>query len=128
MKESGQPDTALSPLKRKLLALMLEKKGVGSRREETITRRQTSGASVLSFAQERVWFFEQLETGTPAHNVPVALRVEGKLDAEALQRSLCEVVRRHEVLRTVFEFADEKPVQVVLPSHDLPARRARAGA
>jgi amino acid adenylation domain-containing protein len=69
----------------------------------------------LSFAQERLWFLEQLDPGSPVYNVPVGLELEGPLDAEALGRALAEVVRRHEVLRTAFEPTDAGPVQRVLP-------------
>ncbi|HEY2738831.1 MAG TPA: condensation domain-containing protein, partial [Thermoanaerobaculia bacterium] len=54
----------------------------------------------LSFAQERLWFIDQLEGGS-LYNVPVALRMSGPLSVAALVRTLAEVVRRHEVLRTV---------------------------
>ena len=54
----------------------------------------------LSFAQERLWFIEQLEPGPPVYNMPAALRLQGRLDPAALARSLTELVRRHESLRT----------------------------
>ncbi len=56
----------------------------------------------LSFAQQRLWFIDQLEPGSPLYNMPVALRVEGPLDAAVLALCLGEIVRRHEALRTVF--------------------------
>lgn len=70
----------------------------------------------LSFAQQRLWFMDQLESNSAAYNIPLAVRLEGKLDVSALQRSLNEVERRHEVLRTVFALdAEQQPVQVVQP-------------
>ncbi len=62
----------------------------------------TGQAPPLSFAQQRLWFLDQLEPGSPLYNLPVALRVEGPLDALVLARCLGEIVRRHEPLRTVF--------------------------
>jgi amino acid adenylation domain-containing protein len=68
----------------------------------------------LSFAQERLWFLDQLEPGSAAYNMPAALRLRGRLDVSALARSIAEVVRRHEALRTTFEIgADGAPVQVI---------------
>jgi amino acid adenylation domain-containing protein len=63
----------------------------------------------LSFAQERLWFFDQLEPGSAAYNIPRALRLKGALDTEALRRSLDEIVRRHEVLRATFLNEDGNP-------------------
>ncbi|HVT17886.1 MAG TPA: non-ribosomal peptide synthase/polyketide synthase [Thermoanaerobaculia bacterium] len=74
----------------------------------------------LSFAQQRLWFLEQLAPGTPAYNMPVALRLDGPLVRTALARAISEVVRRHEALRTVFPAADSRPVQAVEPARPLP--------
>src|SRR5687768_10736074 len=68
-----------------------------------------------SFAQERLWFIDRLEPGSAVYNVPVAWRLEGALDEAALERSLGEIVRRHEALRTVFAEVDGSPVQVIAP-------------
>ena len=69
----------------------------------------------LSFAQQRLWFIDQLEPGSPLYNMPVVLRVEGPLDPAILERCLGEIVRRHEALRTVFALEDGSPVQVIQP-------------
>src|SRR6185369_13273961 len=70
----------------------------------------------LSFAQQRLWFIDQLEPGSPLYNMPVALRVEGPLDAGVLALCLGEIVRRHEALRTVFAVRDGAPMQVIMPA------------
>ncbi|HEV3051001.1 MAG TPA: amino acid adenylation domain-containing protein, partial [Longimicrobium sp.] len=69
----------------------------------------------LSFAQERLWFIDRLEPGSTTYNIPAALRLTGALDERALERSLGEIVRRHEALRTVFAEVDGSPVQVISP-------------
>ncbi|HEU5130478.1 MAG TPA: condensation domain-containing protein, partial [Pyrinomonadaceae bacterium] len=69
----------------------------------------------LSFAQQRLWFWEQLEPGTPTYNLTSAIRLEGDLDLAVLERSLNEIVRRHDILRTSFTAVDGNPVQVVAP-------------
>ncbi|HEV3051653.1 MAG TPA: amino acid adenylation domain-containing protein, partial [Longimicrobium sp.] len=68
----------------------------------------------LSFAQERLWILDRLQAGS-AYNLPAALRLTGALDAAALERSLGEIVRRHEALRTVFREVDGDAVQVIVP-------------
>ncbi len=92
----------------------------------------------LSFAQERLWFLDQLTPGSPAYNVPVAFAVHGPLDVAALERAIAEVVRRHEVLRTSFPSTagrGARPVQEIapaagwtLPAEDLADWRAAAAA
>ncbi|MFW6012132.1 MAG: amino acid adenylation domain-containing protein [bacterium] len=69
----------------------------------------------LSFAQQRLWFLDQLEPGSSAYSVPAALRLEGELHVPALAGALGEIVRRHEILRTVFPAVDGEGVQRVLP-------------
>ncbi len=81
------------------------------------------GALPLSFAQERLWFLDRLQPGEAVYNLPLVLRLRGELDAAALAAAFGEIVRRHEVLRTVFAERDGEPVQVVLAAAcwELPA-------
>ncbi len=74
------------------------------------------GAIPLSLAQERLWFLDQLEPGCAAYNIPAALRLEGPLNVVALEQSLREIVRRHEILRTTFPTEDGRSVQVIAPA------------
>ena len=70
----------------------------------------------LSFAQERLWFLNLLEPDSTVYNVASGIRLKGFLKVEALERSINEIVRRHEALRTRFSSADGQPVQVILSS------------
>jgi amino acid adenylation domain-containing protein len=69
------------------------------------------GEVPLSFAQQRLWFLDQLEPGLATYNCPAAMRLTGHLNLPALHQSLTEIVRRHEVLRTAFAEVDDRPVQ-----------------
>jgi amino acid adenylation domain-containing protein len=67
----------------------------------------------LSFAQQRLWFLDQLESGNALYNIPAALRLTGRLNLAVLEQALDEIVRRHESLRTVFKVVKGEPVQVI---------------
>jgi amino acid adenylation domain-containing protein len=73
----------------------------------------------VSFAQQRLWFLDQLLPGNPFYNIPAALRLKTRLNVAALRRSLNEIVRRHEALRTCFSVVDGQPVQVIAPVLEL---------
>ena len=77
--------------------------------------RRDGGGLPLSFSQERLWFLDQLEPGSPLYNIPVALRLRGRLSPAAFAATFREVVRRHESLRTSFRTAGDVPVQVIAP-------------
>jgi amino acid adenylation domain-containing protein len=76
----------------------------------------------LSFAQQRLWFLDQLMPGNPAYNMPAAVHLTGALDVSALERSLREVAKRHEALRTTLPMVDGRPVQHIAeaPDFELP--------
>src|SRR5689334_22924159 len=87
----------LSAAKRALLEKRLAGRTTGV---DSIRRVSRSGPVPLSFAQQRLWFLDQLEPGLVAYNMPAAVRLAGSLDVAVLTRSLNEIVRRHESLRT----------------------------
>ncbi|HET7286929.1 MAG TPA: condensation domain-containing protein, partial [Pyrinomonadaceae bacterium] len=68
----------------------------------------------LSYAQERLWFMNQLQPHSPLFNIATAVHLRGELQREALEQTFIEIVRRHETLRTVFEIVDDVPVQIIL--------------
>lgn len=72
----------------------------------------------LSFAQERVWFLQQLEPGNPFYNVPMALRLSGPLDVALAEQCLREILQRHESLRTTFPDVSGTPHQVIAASSE----------
>ncbi|HSK63325.1 MAG TPA: condensation domain-containing protein, partial [Pyrinomonadaceae bacterium] len=78
-----------------------------------------NGNLPLSFSQQRLWFLYQLEPSTSAYNIPTAVRLSGSLDEVALRRTLNEIVRRHEILRTHYGMVDDQPAQFVEPPADL---------
>jgi len=74
----------------------------------------------LSFAQQRLWFIEQMAPGNPAYHIPAALRLRGRLDVAALEDSFSELVRRHEALRTSFVSIDGEPQQSIHAPQPMP--------
>ncbi|MCP3962382.1 MAG: amino acid adenylation domain-containing protein [bacterium] len=67
----------------------------------------------LSFGQERLWFLDRLYPGSAVYSIPAIIHLDGPLDAEALERGLKEIVRRHEILRTTYDASADGPMQVV---------------
>ncbi|MCP4659506.1 MAG: AMP-binding protein, partial [bacterium] len=90
------------------------------RRLPPLARRPRDGEPLpLSFAQQRLWFFDQYVPGSPLYNLPSAVRTSGRIEVAVLARSLNEIVRRHEALRTTFADVGGQAVQVIAPALDL---------
>ena len=79
-----------------------------------------AGELPLSFAEQRLWFLDQLQGGNTTYNEQEGLRLRGSLQVELLHQALQEIVRRHESLRTNFKAMNGYPVRVILPKLDLP--------
>jgi amino acid adenylation domain-containing protein len=109
----------LSVEQQELLAYLLMEEGVELPQQQTVSRREHSDNTPLSFAQQRLWFLDQLETGNSIYNVPLPIHLRGNLDIVALEKTLSEVVRRHEVLRTTFALVEGAPVQIIAPAQAL---------
>jgi amino acid adenylation domain-containing protein len=114
--EATERRTTLSPAKQAMLAKLM-RGGVnsGAPGAGAIPRLEPGAPARLSAAQQRLWFLYQMDPATAAFNIPLMLRLRGALDADALERALAEIVRRHEALRTVFASRAGTPVQQVLP-------------
>src|SRR5436853_163436 len=136
MSDYPQVADTLSPKKRQLLELLLkekekerkEKKKTASGHQaavaakaavETIPRRAKVSPAPVSFAQQRLWFIDQLTPGTPAFNIPAAIRLSGDVDVDRLKLSFDEIIRRHETLRTSFGSDEGTPVQIIAESASL---------
>jgi amino acid adenylation domain-containing protein len=81
--------------------------------------RATEAPAPLSFAQERLWFLEQLEPQSAVYNICRAVRIGGNLNVSAIEAALNEIIRRHQTLRTAFRLVDGQAVQIVQPSGHL---------
>jgi amino acid adenylation domain-containing protein len=113
---SGDRTFKLSAKRLELLRTLRRQQGL-AQNVERIPRYPEAPAYPLSFGQQRLWFLDRLQPGSPAYVLATALRLQGDLDVSALVRALAGVVERHASLRTVFELgegSDGEPVQRVL--------------
>lgn len=83
---------------------------------------QRDGTLPASFAQQRLWFLQRLDPAGGAWHVPMIAELRGTVDVSALQRSVNEIVRRHEALRTRFAESEGRPLQVICPTGSCPLR------
>lgn len=112
----------LSPEKQALLKQWTHAGGGRGPRKTAIPRRARQSAIPLSFAQQRLWFIEHLLPGSAAYTISTALRLSGPLQIALLERSIAEIVRRHEALRTFFASRTGEALQSVLPDLRIPLR------
>ncbi len=101
----------LSPAKKALL----EKWKGGKLQADVIPKRQDCQNIPLSFSQQRLWFIDQLYHGSSFYNIPIAFHVQGNLDIAALEQSLNEILKRHEVWRTNFKLINGESIQEIFP-------------
>lgn len=120
MKPTGSTIENLSAEKRAALLALIEKrkkKGEGAANDhiKMLPRKDGENDFVLSFAQSRLWFMDQMEPGSIMYNEPYAYSIKGSLNIGMLQKALNELVKRHEILRTRFQVIEGEPRQVVVP-------------
>jgi amino acid adenylation domain-containing protein len=97
--------------------------GAGHDDPPRIERVPRGGELPLSFGQERMWFLAQLDPASPAYVIPLALRLSGKLDVEALEGAISALAARHEVLRTTFRAGRDGPVAIIHDPAPVPLPR-----
>jgi acyl carrier protein len=139
----------LSPEQRRLLELLAHKQAAqaasAAAARETPTAESTAiplraatGPAPLSFGQQRLWLLDQFQPGSAFYNMPLVMQIDGPLDTAALEHSLNEILRRHEILRTTFASINGEPAQVIAPElrlllahtsvEELPAAEREAAA
>jgi hypothetical protein len=110
----------LSAKRQALLERLLKGKIPVDLKLKPIPKRKVFSPVPLSFAQKRLWVLDRLVPGNPFYNFPTALRLQGAIDLPVFERSINEMIRRHETLRTIFKMENQEPMQVILP--ELPVK------
>ncbi len=121
--DKSSSDRFLPTDKQELLKLLLQKKGLRQGSAKMITRRTDAGPIPFSYFQEQLWLLAQLNPKVPFYNDPATVHLRGQLDAIALEKSLKEIIRRHEALRTKFMIVSGQPVQIIAPPPDFKLTR-----
>src|SRR5215510_2977060 len=109
----------LPPNRQALLARLLKQDQIDLSREVIMPRVRNSNHAPLSFAQQRLWLFLQLDPDNISYNVPEAFLLKGSLNVSALSQTFTEIVRRHEILRTTFQVVSGEPRQVIGPAQPI---------
>jgi amino acid adenylation domain-containing protein len=120
MSDLSRTLAALDPKKRELLALLARREGIDLSRTPIVPLPRDGSPRPLSFAQERLWFLDQLVPGGTAYNLPGAVRLRAAIDPAVLAWTFAEIARRHDALRTTFITDGERPVQVAAPPGPVP--------
>src|SRR5436190_5536545 len=113
-----KPETELSSAKRALIAQWRRGRPLETESRLRVVPRLRESAP-LSFGQQQLWFFDQLESNSPLYSIPIAMRLSGVMDLEALQKGFDAIVARHEVLRSRF-VGNLQPVQFIDPPRAVP--------
>jgi amino acid adenylation domain-containing protein len=107
------PLSDLTAAQRGQLLQHLRRKNVKKIRENAITRADRGNIVLASFGQQRLWFLNQLNPDDPSYNWPACVRFNGHLEVAVLERSLNEIIRRHEILRTTFDTINDVLMQAI---------------
>jgi amino acid adenylation domain-containing protein len=122
---------SLSPEQRALFERLLAEDSEPEGGPDVGIARHPRGAGVvrlpLSFAQERLWFLDQLDPGNAQYNIPMAVELRGRLDVAALERSLDDLARRHETLRTTIHTEGDQGFQAIAPAGAIPLEKIDLG-
>jgi amino acid adenylation domain-containing protein/non-ribosomal peptide synthase protein (TIGR01720 family) len=113
------PRAGLSDAKRALLEARLKGTAKPVAPRNPIVRRGGGPVLPMAYAQERMWFLDQMEPGTWYYNIPVAGFIDATVDIPTLERALTEIVRRHEAVRTTFRLIDDVPMQIINPPFEI---------
>ena len=119
MKNTVNPIGQLSEERRKLYERLLEKAGVSPQSTPSIPRRVNPGPAPASYAQQRMWFIDQITPDISIYVFMSPFLLTGPLNIKALVRGLNSIVKRHEVLRTRFETNEREVVQIIEPELEL---------
>ncbi|HUK92369.1 MAG TPA: condensation domain-containing protein, partial [Blastocatellia bacterium] len=105
----------LKQYKAEIISFLRKADGVSEIGPPPIRPVPRNGPAPLSFAQQRLWFLDQLEGGSQAYNIPLVWRIDGAVSVQAFASCFTEIVRRHEALRTSFKVIGGTAVQIVTP-------------
>lgn len=111
--------TGLTDQQLKKFTEILKNRGIIASKPSYIPSRENKGEARLSFAQQRIWLFEQLNPGNTSYLIHTGVKLEGHLNLDALCYSIRELVKRHEILRTTFHIVNGKPMQVLQSNMDI---------
>ena len=103
-------------------AILIEQRQLSSREVPSITAHETREGLPLSYAQQRLWFLNQMDPDSIVYNMPAAIRLTGKINPQALEQALNDLIQRHEVLRSNIHSQSGEPVLVIHNSIETPLR------
>ena len=116
MSNTYDTDTStLSDEEREILAFWMKQERQEKLLSQQIKPRQSTDSPPLSFAQQRLWVVEQMADTGAAYSLSLGLRISGPLRIDVLEKSLGEILRRHEVLRSSIDLKDGEPIQLIHP-------------